>query len=250
MANNENELGPLVSRHPAARRPSGQASLVVLLLGFTLLFALGQIIGEASASPIGWFLAIGSAFGGVLLVRHEWRRLRTSIEVHAEGLVVRRGNVLRYCKWSEVETIRYAGVRTTVFFIPVGMEDSTTLTFGDESTLTVDDSFRNFDEFASSAREQTLPFLLGRALLDLRRGGEVAFGKLRLSTQGIHEGERFLRWQDCLGMTPYQGIVEIYTHNPKRPGKSKQWSAVSVAEIDNFAVLLAIVSQFTKAIAP
>lgn len=246
-------LGEFFSAHPAA---SGTHKVNIALASVFTLFptfgAVAFLVEHLTGDPKSRMWIGAAAFGAVALVpaaglaRLLWK-LRWKLFLYENGFVFARGRN-RVVLWTDVKSMLeeqdvVAGIRA---------DARLKFTFPDGGWLVIDSSYQNFDEFSAAVRSGVTRAVVARASAVIRTGEAFAFGKLKLSGNGLtYDGEE-LKWADVSEVaienygTGY--AISIYAKNksPLVQGRGEPWFSRAVTEFPNYPAFLELAGQVAR----
>jgi hypothetical protein len=174
---------------------------------------------------------------GVMLVVRAFRSLGLRVLAFPEGLLRVQRDDTQTLFWDEVQTVRittHAGGWNRVWYgaLVYTVERRT------KPPLSFDDALPRLPELGGILTAATLPHLLRQARAAYDTGGTVAFGKLRVSRQGISSEKDTLPWHQLEEVKFDDTSVSIH-----KKGKWTKWFHGKLADFPNFHVLRGLIEQ-------
>jgi hypothetical protein len=203
----------------------GSLGVVLVLLPLIVPF---DVLWFALTLPY-FFLGFFIVFGSLLIGLHSLSSIRGRVQVHSNGLLVKRLWSLRNYPWDQIVSVQYNGrngsqdLPTTACYLRLQSGKRTCLPH-----------VRDLDRLVRAIEEETATRLLPSLLQRFFAGEVIDFGRIQLSTQGVTKGPI---------VTPWQEIEHIIFDNDgwltfARQGKEwRQWIVVSPNKVYNHMLL-------------
>jgi hypothetical protein len=187
-------------------------------------------------------LGVVLVLSGVTLVVRAFRNRGLRVLVFPEGLMrLLKGEVQALC-WEEVDQV-WQKKSTGAHWAMRAWRGALTLTVqaADGRRMTFDDSLPRLAELCQMVCRETLPLLWPQARAAYDAGNTLEFGKLRINRQGLSQGKETVPWSEVQKVKINAAQLLIY-----KKGKWTHSLAVTVSEIPNSHVLLALLGQLVR----
>lgn len=223
----------------------------VALAGLALLF-LGIYLLDVPSGCTGWLmfvgwipfgtLGLGFGLSGLFSFLQALTSVGLRVTVHAEGLVQHRLGRASFWRWDQIRI-----VQSNFPYIPRGpggtkwyhtcdlrLQNNKALTFC---------LLEGMEELVRWIEEETCRCQFPEALRAFLAGQTINFGRLQLSTRGIHKGTGTQSWEE---------VTDIYFDQDgwftvACEGKPwRMWIVVSPAKIANRRLLLTLLAEIRK----
>lgn len=216
--------------------------LVVTVAGFLLLgLAPGEVMQRIAyiATSIGLLLLyigisdlIGSPFVAV-----------QSAIIYEQGVVAIRGDNVHVIRWEDIQDVRMNIWQQREQSIKVINRFNFFVTMMDGQRVKFTRWLDNIAELSDIINREVTNRQLPAAMQTLKSGGELDFGPLRLSQQGIIKarGDELLQWHETAAVMiggRYIRHVMVY-----RQGKKRHWLKVKFQKVPNPVLLMTIVNE-------
>jgi hypothetical protein len=151
------------------------------------------------------FFSVLSIFSFVLLRRTRQRELQVS----NMGLTIRRGKNLKSIAWDDIAHIHTVLERFGIFGISWGEKTEIHLVNSDGGEFKFNQSYERIDELIEEIKHFVYPRLLEQYRLAFNRGEPISFGPLILTSDGILNGRKALRWKDLKAIKMESGSLKL-----------------------------------------
>jgi hypothetical protein len=111
----------------------------------------------------------------------------------------------------------------------------------DGTKLVFRDNLRGVEALGDRLARETARYLFPHALAAYHAGGQVPFGDLAISKQGISRGGKLLPWAEYQGVAVVNGVVRL-----QQRGKRFNWTAVQVRKLPNLLVFLNLLESVQR----
>lgn len=209
---------------------------------YVLASGLGLVPGDRDLDGLAGILTglclIGVGGGGVLAWVYS---LRGRVRLFEDGLEVRRVPVL----FDEIESVVGAvALRNRGVPYLAAMPGRLVLADGRELTMPNDllDSFVLYERIKEAVHGRVRPVVARR----IAQGRRVAFGPIRLSSEGLHAGKRTLPWEELHGFS-YDSEAKPNQLGFLERGVAKPWKTVNLGEVPNTQLLIDICRECAAA---
>ena len=230
-------LGAAIANYPSNRARlllTGGVILGVayLILAIALLnveerlaFGITVVVMGIVTIAVGWYMA------------HLWNR---EVVLYDKGFSYREGSFIAYIPYADILAMRQLAERRAYFggLLRRNVYRYTLTTLQDE-TIVLGNVYRNIDELGvrlERAVNEALRRVMERALA---AGKTVPFSAtLEVGRDGLHEGERLLKWSDFGGYKIERGSLDLLA----KPDNTV-WYSLPLGEIDNVTLLLGALKE-------
>jgi hypothetical protein len=184
-------------------------------------------------------VAVFALPGGLLGLYWTLSFLTLKVEVHPGGLVYTHRAQSREISWDEIryvwqavtEVYRNGGYVGTTYVYTIELADRTQLKFSN-------DRIKNVEQLGEIIIERTSEAILPHVRTQYGKGDVVNFGKLRVSTEGLHYGKQLLGWNDVQGVKIADGYISV-----SKRGKWVRWCSIAASSVPNLQVFLTFVNE-------
>src|SRR5258706_9836283 len=170
-----------------------------------------------------------------------WRTIRLFIArndkliVYDKGFVYSKKNFYHTILWQGITAIwqtkeTWATPGSSLQFLKISVQ------LNSGSTLCVDDTFRNLEDFWQIVEKAIIDHLLPQVITAYTKGGNIPFGDLMVSQQGITVRQSFLPWSHIKKMT-YSPKITIW-----QTDRIRRWAILPLERVPNVAVLKALIT--------
>lgn len=232
-------LGAAIANYPSNRARLllvGGAILGAVWLVVTLL--LLPIDATVAATITITVLAI-TTLGVGWWMSHLWNR---EVVLYQHGFSYREGSFTAYLRYEDVRTIRQRMERVAYFggIIRRTIYRCTIQTVQDE-IITLTNVYRKMDDLSIRLEQRIQQAQFPLMVRRLEQGEHVPFtDALTVSSQGLHSEGRELSWADFGGHRIQNKQLLLLTQS------GDTWLALSPNDVDNIALLLALLGQKAK----
>jgi hypothetical protein len=239
-------LGPLVSEHPASSRMH-KANLIagicfMVVLGGAAIASLLFYLSSPNGRGFQWVaLGLGAVAAAITVaVVFLIRKLKWRVHLHENGVALDRSGQIDVVPWAEVKHFYQREV-----FANGVREVYLHLYTDDGRKIPIDTIYRDIDDLTGAIRTGVTQAVLNRAAGLLKRGEEVDFGELALSTTGLRQGASELRWNEVAGIDlGHNGVA--YTIDVRKNGKKLAWYSRVFVKFPNGDAFMKLAERFTK----
>lgn len=138
------------------------------------------------------------------------RRVRQNeVQLSNMGLTIQRGKRLETIAWERVMTIRTSSERYGIVGVSWGEKTEIHIVTKDGTKYTFNQSFDRIVELIEQIKHFVYPRLLEEYRLAFNRGEPLTFGPLVLTSDGILNGRKALRWKDLGKVNLEKGSLEL-----------------------------------------
>jgi hypothetical protein len=240
-----NSEGKLEIRVHRIRRAIYLRSLVFFLVSFAgLLVSMSILIWQwqnaitnfGPAALIRWItipvwatliFSVVTVISFIMLRRNR----RSEIQVSNMGLTIQRGKSLETINWDSVALVRTKFERYGFLSISWAKESEIHIKTEDGIERKFNQTYERIDDLIEEIKQFVYPKLLEEYRLAFNRGEPLSFGPLVLTSDGILNGRRALRWKDLKSINFERGSLKL---QPFEDSKGPQFSipAYKVPNID------------------
>lgn len=248
-ASEQKALGAVQSEHKTASRTHTLNLLIAsAFTGILLLAAIGLGVGGLVGGPnngLGWAALV--VFGVALLpgigLFFVARKLGWRLVLFRNGFAFVR-ETAKVVKWEDVKSLYIGG-----FLVDKHLE----FRLHDGTELKVDNSFKKFGAFSEAVRKGVSRAVVAEADAELKGGGEVKFGKVSLSKEGLEqEGKPSLAWAKVASITVEERVdgnviyPALVIRAKAGKGESTDWTVRRISMFPNFDAFIELAGRFTR----
>ena len=190
------------------------------VLGFLVTFLVGigrwqfalQNYGPASIrnliAPVLWFLFFFMALSIVAFLN--LRRFRgVELQISPSGLVIQKSKTLESIMWHEVSRIRASFVRYGLFGFAWGRKTELEIFTEEGRRYRFDQSIEAIDTLIELTKSYVYPILFEKYRETFNQGEPLNFGPLILTSDGILNSRKALRWKDLGEIRLKEGMLQL-----------------------------------------
>lgn len=230
-------LGRFLGQYPANR-------LRLLMIGGGILLAVWFVVtvalwnvddGLAATLTVLIITPVALAVGWYVL--HLWNR---EVMVYQKGFTYRRGSQIAYIRYTDVASTRQSGgiIRYFGGLIKRNTFEFVVITIHDE-IVPFNNLYKNLDELTLKIEAEIYRVLLPQLNAKLANGEQIRFyDDLSLSTSGIIQNNRELKWHDFAGQTIDTGHLYL------KHIDGTIWHSRPLAHIENIRLFLALLRHY------
>jgi hypothetical protein len=217
--------------------------LVIILLGFNRWRFVLQNFGPAVLwrwiSPVLW---IGLAFGiigtvGLMLLL---RIGRQEIQISPEAFTWRKGRNLTVHRWEDIQGIYITSFRYGILEFEWAKKTEIILHLEEGKRIKVNQNFKNIETLAGTIKEYIYPIMFERFRDEFNHGQPLSFGPLLLTSQGVLNGRRTIRWQDIGEIIIDRGSLQLQPID----GSGSPKLSIPVRKIPNADLCIQLLHHF------
>lgn len=138
------------------------------------------------------------------------RNGRREVQVSALGLTNQRGKVLETFEWDEVAHLHTNLERFGILGVSWGNKIEIHLVCKDGRELKLNQSFERIDQLIEEIKHFAYPRLFEDYRQAFNRGEPLSFGPLILTSEGILNGRKALRWKDLKSIKMESGSLKLH----------------------------------------
>lgn len=210
------------------------------VMGLAVLFSPGLSEGSRSASPdvsvalgTALCLGIGACFLWVMIGQRGVR-----LQLFEEGLAYSRRGETQIFRWGEIDEFFAELTDVSVNMIPAGRRARYTLRKATGEKIVFTNDLEGAERVADRVANETFSQMLPHAVDTLAGGGQVSFGKLGVTREGLSAKGKRLTWAEMKGITVEQGVIKVEQKNAR-----SAWAKVAYSQVPNARVFLALVDR-------
>lgn len=194
--------------------------LIFSVLGFLITFAVGiwrwqfalQYYGPASIrnwiTPVFWFLFFFIILSTVAFLN--LRRFRgVELQISPSGLVIQKRKMLEAIKWRDVSRIRASFVRYGLFGLSWGRKTELEIITEDGRRHRFNQSVEAIESLVELTKRYVYPILFTKYRESFNQGEPLNFGPLILTSEGILNSRKALRWKDLGKIKLNEGSLHL-----------------------------------------
>jgi hypothetical protein len=195
---------------------------------------------------MGAILLLGSAY----LLFHSIGHFGLRVSLHPGGLVVLRGDRTSILPWDEIEAVWHkekgvnSGFGDYLGSVLDGSQSVYTIQGTDGERIVLNSLLRGQEILGGAIRRETTRRFLPQAIRTYEVEGQVEFGKLAISREGLSKGGKMLPWSEVGCVVLQNGFVLV-----RRRSGRPAWIGVRMGKVPNLYVYLALVERLLEAAA-
>lgn len=233
-------LGNVIANYPSNRaRLIIPAAIIIGVVAVVLNFTVAAL--DTWWSPPLTVILMGAvSLIASWPVLHLWNR---EVVLYDNGFSFREGGRTVYFLYPEVKSLRQHGQQLAYFggLIRRSTFRFTITTIRDERMI-LTNLYSNIGQLGARLEAKINPILAPLIDEQLSRGEKVPFSDtLRLSREGLYEGDRNLPWSSFAGYKIKAGRLHLFTN-----ADEGEWFRLPLAEVDNITLLLSLFKQREK----
>jgi hypothetical protein len=173
--------------------------LVIILIGLNrwrfVLTNFGPAVVWRWISPFLW---VGLGFGllGTIALTLLLRTNRQEIQISPEAFTWRKGRNLSVHRWEDIQNIFITSIRYGILDFEWAKKTEVILHLDTGKRIRINQVFENIERLVDTIKKYVYPIMFERFRHKFNNGEPLAFGPLLLTTQGVLNGRKTLRWQD------------------------------------------------------
>ena len=178
---------------------------------------------------------------GIVSLVNLFKNLNLRVLLCTEGLLRTNGSKVEIVRWDQVQAFWQAVTKRYYNGIYTGTTHRYTLRRADGEVFKFNDTLGKVEALGNAIQREVTRVLLPKYISAYNSGSTVSFGLLSINKQGISNSKEMLPWSQYKDMQVRRGIVSV-----KKEGKWLNWSNISVANIPNFYVFMALLDYAVK----
>jgi hypothetical protein len=200
------------------------------LLGMLAILPVGIWRWQYAASHFGpaviwrWIapaLFTGFALGlvGAVSLIHLLRLRRIEVQISPMGLTIRKGRKLDTIPWKEIESIRTISIQYGILGLIWARRMEVILQLRSGRRITFNQTLENVETIINRVKQHVYPQMFRNLQLAYNRGEPIQFGPLTLTSKGILNGRKVIRWQDIGEIKLEHGKLQLQPISSSRHPK-------------------------------
>ncbi len=162
-------------------------------------------------------LGLGLVGGmGLYLLLHTSRQ---EIQLSPMGITWRKGSKLKISRWDEIENIFITSIHYGILDFIWASRTEVSLQIQKGKLLKISQAFENIEMLVDTMKHYVYPLMFEKFRKAYNRGEPVQFGPITLTTKGVLNGRKALRWQDIDKIQFHKGRLELYPIEETRENK-------------------------------
>lgn len=230
-------LGRFMGQYPANRlRLLMMSGGILFIVWFVVTVALWNVQDELAATITVIIITPVALLTGWYSL-HLWNR---EVMVYEKGFTYRRGSQLAYIRYNDVTRTRQAGGITRYLggLVKRNTFQFTVITDRDE-IVPLNSLYKNLDELTLKIEAEIYRVLLPKLNSKLANGEQIQFyDDLFLSTTGIIQADRQLKWDDFGGQSIVGGQLNL------KHADGTVWHSRPLSQIENIRLFLALLRHY------
>jgi hypothetical protein len=209
---------------------------LAFLAGAVLLLVAGPGKGHTPVAKVV-ILGIACLSGGVATLRQARSVRGLSVYAFADGVARLQGAKAEVMRWDDVNTVKRIP-NAKAEGMTLARPTQLILTGRDGRELVFNESLSRLGDLRKLVEERTLRTMLPAAQEAFDGGAAIGFGKLGVSPDGIHHGNKTLPWEDLKEAKVEDGSLVV-----RSAGAWLAFCKVPLGEVPNSHVLLALIER-------
>lgn len=203
---------------------------IIGLLGMIALILIGVWRWQYAASHFGpaviwrWiapviFPALLLALIGIVALIHLLRIRRIEAQVSPMGLTLRKGRNLHAIPWKEVKNTYTIAIRYGILGLMWARKLEIVLQLENGKRIAFNQAFEEIEALMNTIKQYVYPIMFRNLQSAFNQGEPIRFGPLILTSQGVLNGRKALRWQDISQIKMRQGrlLFQPFNHSKGKP---------------------------------
>jgi hypothetical protein len=160
--------------------------------------------------PILWTaIGLGVIGGtGLYLLLHTSRQ---EIQLSPMGITWRKGRNLNISRWVDIENIYITSVQYGILDFAWASRTEIVLHLQKKKRLKISHTFENIERLVDTIKHYVYPLMFEKFRKAFNQGEPVQFGSIVLTSQGVLNGRKALRWKDISKIELQKGRLELHT---------------------------------------
>jgi hypothetical protein len=237
------QIGAVVKEYKGGTLTKSLLGISLSVLGTAFIIvgvaAIVNIFPSFGKEFYALIIGIGFLGFGITQVRGASRNQGAQVYVGTDGLMRVKGNQAESIRWDQIAAVQKAFTKMqNNYFLKAFI-----LLRSDRSALTLEKSFKDFNELGKTIEEEVTRRMLPGAVAAYNAGSPVNFGAIMVSYQGIsvQNGQKTLGWNEFKTIKVYDGRVTI-----KKQGAMLDWEKLLIPQVPNLCVLVALIDYITR----
>ena len=144
---------------------------------------------------------------GLYLLLHGSRQ---EIQLSPMGVTWRKGRALRIFRWDEIENIYINSIQYGILDFVWASRTEIVLHLKNGKRLKIDQAFENIEMLVDTMKHYVYPLMFEKFQEAFNQGEPMKFGPIVLTSQGIINGRKALRWQDIGKIQLNRGRLDLH----------------------------------------
>jgi hypothetical protein len=217
--------------------------LVIFLIGFSrwkyALTNFGPAVIWRWISPTLW-IGIGFGLLGIVALVLLLRVGRQEIQISPESFTWRKGRKLQVYPWKAIQGVYVTSVSYGILDFAWARKTEIVLEMEEGKHLSINQTFENIEKLLENIKRHVYPIMFERLKNNFQQGEPLSFGPLLLTSQGVLNGRKPLRWQDIGKISLEQGSLRF---QPVEGSEGPKFT-IPVHKIPNFELCLQLLHHF------
>ncbi|MGI0486982.1 DUF6585 family protein [Pantanalinema rosaneae CENA516] len=242
-----NRFGALIDRHPAQSGLYVIGTIVSLILGGILMLfcSVGMPLGNGwtlnggiYALALSLFFLIAACYFSVMAIA----ALGINLYLFQHGLIYCSFGKRRIIPYDEITVIWQGQVPSEQHEENPTSEERYVIETADGDRLILGQMFANLQQIGDYLQQEFVHRQLPQVLNAYRWGRSIHFGLFSISRTGLTTTSGILAWTDLKAVTLQNGMFSFMGNT----GRSLEWLNVSIANIPNVGLFLALVQHILQ----
>jgi hypothetical protein len=217
--------------------------IVTIIIGgwrwWVIMTHFGPAVLWRQIHPLLW-IAIGLGFIGGAGLYLLLQANRQEIQLSPMGIMWRKGRKLYIFRWTEIENIYITSIQYGIFDFIWANRTEVVLYLRSQKRLKIGQNFENFEKLVDTIKHYIYPLMFDKFRKVFNQGEPIPFGPIVLSSQGVLNGHKALKWQDIDKIDLQRGRLELYPIEETGVGKL----SFPIHKIPNVELCLKILHHF------
>lgn len=190
-------------------------------------------------TPIGGFLLLSLIITIASLVML-LRTRKIELQLSPAGFSLQKGKSIEMVEWSKVNYLQTVFVSYGIMGITWGARTELQVLTDDNQRFRFNRHYEEIDSLVDTTKRYVYPILLQKYRQSFNGGEPLAFGPLILTSEGVLNGRKALRWKEIDKIQLKEGMLQVHPHeNLDRPKLS-----IPARKIPNVDLCLQLISHF------
>jgi len=199
----------------------------------------GPAVLWRSLHPYLWVI-IGSAILAGIGLSFLHRSRRQEIQLSPMGITWRKGSKLWVYRWDEIKNIFITSIRYGIMEFIWANKIEVVLYLQEGSRIKINRAFENIGMLVDTIKHYVYPIMVDKIRIAFNQGEPMHFGPITLTSQGVLNGRKTLRWEDIGKIELQRGRLNLQPIDQKHGTKL----SVSAHKIPNIDLCLQILHHF------
>jgi hypothetical protein len=140
------------------------------------------------------------------------RTRRIELQLSSAGLCIQNGKKIDILRWGDVTQLQTSFVRYGILGLEWGVKTDLLIITEDKKRYRFNRAYEEIDSLVESTKQFVYPILLDKYRQSFKLGEPLTFGPLILTSEGVLNGRKALRWKDIGKIQLKQGILQVQPH--------------------------------------